>query len=134
MKEMIYQSERTIDVLEDSTYKNYHYVVLSHGIYPCGYVEVPKNNKLYGIDEVKIWDDYDINCHGDITYARNYLVINNNQIYKDSWFIGWNYAHYIDYKGGMDWVSDAITKKWTTTEIVAECKSVIDQLIEHKKE
>ena len=136
MKEMVYQSERTIDVLEDNYYKDHYYVVLSLGTHPCGYVEVPKSNKLYGIYMDKIWDKYDIKCNGGVTYTRRYLSLDNkNETYR-GWWIGWDYTHCWDYDGSLLKYSFDISdkKKWTTPEIVAECKSVIDQLIEYKKE
>lgn len=134
MKEMVYSStmSRRRDVLEDNYYKGYHYVVLSFGTHPCGYVEVPKGNKLYGLNMDSL--PY-IDCHGGVTYTRSYLGLDNNsKAYKDSWFIGWHYAHYMDYVGGLFVISDFNDKKWTTAEIVDECKSVIEQLIIYEKE
>ena len=132
MKEMIYKSERTREVLVDDFYKGYHYVVLSLGTHPCGYVEVSKRNKLYGLNMDRLPD---LDCHGGVTYTRSYLGLDNNsKAYNDSWFIGWDYAHYMDYMGGLFMISNVDNKKWTTAEIIAECKSVIDQLIEYEKE
>lgn len=44
------------------------------------------------------------------------------------WFIGWDYAHCTDYVGSISFNNFGTAKKWTTLEIINECKMVIDQL------
>jgi hypothetical protein len=63
-----------------------------------------------------------IDCHGGVTYSSVELVVANNK----GWYIGWDYAHYMDYSGYMP--CGSLTKKWTTHEMVSECKRVIDQI------
>lgn len=96
MKEIVYQKTSTREILVDDYYKNYHYVILSMGTHPCGYVEIPLGHKLHSINLSKLPD---INCHGGITYARNYLCINskNKETNYHGWWIGWDYAHSNDY-------------------------------------
>lgn len=62
-----------------------------------------------------------------MTYSREYL----RTVDKKGWFIGWDYAHYCDFAGyELEMPIDVRTggKKWTTSEIVNECKQVIDQI------
>lgn len=50
---------------------------------------------------------------------------------KKGWFIGWDYAHYSDFAGyelEMPVYMRTNGKRWTTAEIVEECKQVIDQI------
>lgn len=51
-----------------------------------------------------------------------------------SWFIGWDYAHYNDYSGlylNNDCVlmDELGLKKWKTSEIINDCKDLIDDII-----
>ena len=126
MKEMIYRDRVTtveeIERLADGNYKGLDYYVLSLGSHPCAYVDVG-GTALAG----KFYDDIDIDCHFGLTYSEDHLYTVN----KKSWFIGWDYAHYTDYSGYMGYMSFAAElKKWTTQEIVDECKAVIDQIVE----
>lgn len=124
IKEMIYSANR-IDPerIAEGTYKGFDYYVLNLGTHPCAYIDVTEtllNGKEYG--------DIDIQCHGGLTYSRNYLPT----VDKQGWFIGWDYAHYGDFAGyeimfSSDLQSDG--KHWTTGEIVDECKNVIDQIV-----
>lgn len=41
MKEMIYKETWSKELLEYNTYKGYNYAVVSQGVIPCGYVEIP---------------------------------------------------------------------------------------------
>ena len=63
-----------------------------------------------------------IDCHGGVTYSSVELVVANNK----GWYIGWDYAHCMDYSGYMP--CGSLAKKWTTHEMVSECKRVIDQI------
>lgn len=64
-----------------------------------------------------------------MTYSEEYL----NTVDKKGWFIGWDYAHHCDFAGYELALPTSLSshgKKWTTQEIVNECKEVIDQLVE----
>lgn len=123
IKEMIYSANR-IDPerIAEGTYKGFDYYVLNLGTHPCAYIDVTEtllNGKEYG--------DIDIQCHGGLTYSRNYLPT----VDKKGWFIGWDYAHscdFIGYELEMPIVIRTNGKRWTTAEIVNECKQVIDQI------
>ena len=130
IKPMVYQADRTQEILASGKYKDYQFYVLSLGTHPTAYVEIPKNNKLYGMDYDDIYDSgYDINCHFGLTYSKNFLY----GVKENSWFIGWDYAHYTDYAGyemRMPKHLKSNGKKWTTEEILQEVCEVIDQVIE----
>lgn len=117
-KEMEYGERRIIDVLLKGAYKDYEFVILNLGTHPTAYVRIPKNNKYYE----KGYDDIEVECHGGLTFARQDFHF-NPIVVKDSWWIGWDYAHYDDY-------SDYTTygKKWTTEEIFKEVVNVINEL------
>lgn len=127
IKKMEYQKTRKIELLYDAIYRNYHFYILNLGTHPTAYVEIPKNNKLYGIE----YHDIDINVHGGLTYSGDHLCIAKDNVLQ-GWFIGWDYAHCYDYAGyyNEDEFLAKQTKKWTTKEIIEECKYVINQLCE----
>ena len=125
MREMIYQATRLNppEQIASGNYKGFDYYVLNLGTHPCAYIDVSDT-------ELKQthYDDIDIDCHGGLTYSREYL----NTIDKKGWFIGWDYAHYCDFAGyelAMPTSLSSYGKKWTTQEIVKECETVIDQLV-----
>ena len=132
-----------------STYKNYKYVVLFFPMgHRCGYVQVPFWHKLY---EKDYEDFYNIKCHGGLTYSSHRLL---DKTYP-GWWIGFDCAHAGDlvdivscekYFGNIDKVErqrvEYLTSLYENTEMtktatvknldfcVAECKNIIDQLIE----
>ena len=124
MKEMIYSAKmlNPPEMLVDGEYKGFHFYVLNLGTHPCAYVDVTKTD-LNGKD----YESIDIECHCGLTYSREHL----NTVDKKGWFIGWDYAHYCDFVGyEVNMPIDLRTngKRWTTAEIVEECKQVIDQI------
>lgn len=133
IKPMIYQADRKLELLHSDKYKGYNYYILNLGTHPTAYVEIQKDNVLYGKDYNEIYDeDYDIDVHGGLTYSNSYLM----GIETVNWFIGWDYAHWNDYAGydlrfPSEWQTDS--KKWTTEEIIKECEDAIDQIIEIQK-
>lgn len=131
MKEMIYFAKRLNppEILADGEYRGLHFYVLNLGTHPCAYIDVTDTDLCF-----KDYSDIDIECHGGLTYAEEYL----NTVDKKGWFIGWDYAHYCDFAGyELQFPEYMITngKKWTTVEMVNECKGVIDQIVNvNKKE
>lgn len=126
MREMIYQKERLNppERIADGRHKGFDFYVLNLGTHPCAYIDV-SDTSLYGVD----YSNIDINCHFGLTYSYRFLAT----VDKRGWFIGWDYAHYTDYSGYDINSLYSLTsngKKWTTEEIVNECKEVIEQLIE----
>ena len=127
-KPMIYQKDRKIELLHKGNYKGYNYYILNLGTHPTAYIEIPKGNKLYGKDYNEIYEmGYDIDVHGGLTYSDNELML----VKSESWFIGWDYAHYDDYTPYDDELQKGLfqnLKKWTTEEIMEECKRAIEQI------
>ena len=122
-KEMVYSANRiNPERIAEGTYKGFAYYVLNLGTHPCAYVDVTET-LLNG----KEYDSIEIQCHGGLTYSRDYL----STVDKKGWFIGWDYAHYCDFSGyelEMPIYIRTNGKKWTTYEIINECKQVIDQI------
>lgn len=125
IKQMIYQKDRKTELLHKGNYKGYNYYILNLGTHPTAYIEIPKGHKLYQKD----YDDIYINVHGGLTYSDDILMGKKSE----NWFIGWDYAHYKDYAGFYEdlpnFVKNYNLKKWTTEEIIEECKNGIEQII-----
>lgn len=125
-KEMIYQADRKIEILETGTCFGLLYYILNLGTHPTVYVRIPKNNKFYG----KEISEIDINVHGGITYSEEGLHIGNEKA-TEGWYIGWDYAHYGDYIGfeeNYPILCRTGGKKWTTNEIFIEIREVCYQI------
>lgn len=135
MKEMIYQSTRLKEpeMLASGEYNGYNYYVLSQGTHPCGYVEIPHDSKYFNVD----YDNIPVECHGGLTYGRGFLV-GEATIDDNRYFIGWDYAHYGDYVGyRIGFIEESLhvfDAKYTTEDIIRECKDVIKQLIRLEEE
>lgn len=129
MKEMVYQKDEIMQVLYDNQYKGYKYYIISYGLYPCAYIEIPKGHKLYGAEN---YHEINVFVHGGLTYSKSYLYAIGKE---KSWFIGWDYCHAGDYAGFYEdapfntFKSIEHDKKWTTEEINQECKLCIEQII-----
>lgn len=119
MQEMIYKEGRISPVrLADGVYRGVPFYVLSLGTHPCAYVDIAPLG-LHAINE------RDIDCHGGITYHRDHLAT----VDHEGNFLGWDYAHCMDYSGDLPFLDLGYSKRWTTKEMVAECKNVIDQIV-----
>ena len=119
MQEMIYKECRIPPVrLADGVYRGVPFYVLSLGTHPCAYVDIAP----MGLHVIK---ERDIDCHGGITYHRKYLATVDHK----GDFLGWDYTHCRDYSGDLPFLDLWHSKRWTTKEIVAECKNVIDQIV-----
>ena len=129
MKEMIYDRE-AFCVLDEGSFLGYDYVIISYGTHPCAYVRIPENHPLYEVDYMDYTSEYDVDCHGGITYTNDGLYRNRPFVEKDGWWIGWDYNHIDNYNAtlasydGFNWQD----KKWTTEEILQEVAHVCKQL------
>lgn len=126
IKDMVYTSEKTRELLYHDKYNGYKYYILSLGSHPTAYIEIPKGYELYGVE----YDNIDLDVHGGLTYGCEYLKISDDNTLSDSWFIGWDYSHcndYVEYKCSSNYKEENL-KKWTTEEIIEECKNAIDLL------
>nr|DAI25547.1 MAG TPA: hypothetical protein [Caudoviricetes sp.] len=121
--EMVYKESRCEpQVLAHGFYHGRNYYVVSFGTHPCAYVDV--SDLLSMTREEQEYIENAIDCHGGVTYSSAKLVVEN----KTGWYIGWDYAHCMDYSGYMYILSGSLAKRWTTPEMVSECKRVIDQI------
>ena len=130
-REMIYKPEREIELLYIEIYKGFYCYILSLGTHPCAYVEMPRKHKLFGKQYWEIEEEYNINVHGGFSYSSSGLQTSESTTMEGSWFLGWDYAHCTDFYCFPDepiFTRGEYAKKWTTEEIIEECKNVIDQL------
>ena len=121
MKKMIYTREYKQTILDQGTYKGYDYKIVSYGLHPCAYIEIPKTNKFYN----KNYEYIDINCHGGLTFG-DFRDFGDGSKY----YLGWDYAHFGDYSGVYMFDMLPHGKKWKTEEILDEVFIAIDSLIE----
>lgn len=131
MKEMKYQLNRKIELLDSGKCLDFNYYILSLGTHPTAYIKIPKNHKYYNKD----YDEIDIDVHGGLTYSKHYLYTSENEK-LDGWFIGWDYAHLGDYLGYEEMYPSFLEmkeKKWTTKEIQKEVYEFCKQLKESDK-
>lgn len=126
MKEMVYKNRSTPEILDEGYYKQYHYAIVSLGSHPCAYVELPENNQYYGKD----YDNIPIECHGGLTYSAYGLLPTSHPEYKNGYWVGWDYAHYMDYTFFPIPDYECSGQIWTTEQILSEVKEVINQLCE----
>ena len=127
IKEMVYKPTfEPVKVLARDSYKDHEYVVVSYGVHPCAYVVIQEGQPYFDATD---YEDVEIECHGGCTWVDWGL---HGIIDKNSKVIGWDYGHYNDFSGTYlrDDFSPLFneTKRWTTEEIIAECKEVIEQL------
>lgn len=127
IKEMEYKSvvnkPKKYEILCQAWYMGYKVLIVNYFTHPCAYIGLPSNHKY---DHVYYEDIPDIDCHGGLTYSGDdHQVV--NELQNSGWFIGWDYAHFHDWCGTFPRLGD---KVWTTIEIIKECTSVVDQLID----
>lgn len=125
MGEMIYSEKRINppEVIFSEAYFGYTFYILSMGTHPCAYIQIPKNDKLFGMDYDDIENKYELNVHGGLTYTNSKL----KSVESEGWFIGWDYAHWGDYIGYADYSFE--DKKWDVRDIRNECENVIEQIV-----
>lgn len=125
IKEMVYTKNRYDEpiVLAHGNYHGRDFYIISFGTFPCAYIDV--SNLLNMTREEQKYIENAVDCHGGITYSGGKLPSVTDKI---GWFIGWDYAHCTDYVGSISFNDFGTAKKWTTLEIMNECKMIIDQL------
>lgn len=116
-------------VLTKGTEKDYKYVVVSRGIYPECYIQLPFKHKIARRNEYYI--NHHINLHGNASY---YGVNANGQIpYIDIGHrvLGWSYSQLGDFVGyykTYGYTPAVVMKEWKTEEIVNDIKRTVEQL------
>lgn len=126
MKEMVYQFERKIEVLDTGFCFGLLYYILNLGTHPTAYIKIPENHKFYGKDI----DEINLNVHYGVTYSNEGLYLEEGQKI-DGWFVGWDYAHCDDYMGYEERFPITYRtggKKWTTKEIYKEVRKACYQI------
>jgi hypothetical protein len=121
MKEMVYTNENSdnTEILYKGIYKEHKFCIVSHGGYPCAYVECKLDVEDCSDDKL-----FDVDVHGGFSYDGDaYWDSTDNLMY-----LGWDYAHSCDYKVWADGTSCGVIH-WTTELIYSDVKYVIDQLI-----
>lgn len=132
MKEMEYNKEIKRELLFQDNYKGYNFYILSLGMFPVAYIEIPESHKFYKKEYYEIYDIAFIDVHGGLTYSEGTLMINKDKV-LNGWFIGWDYGHAWDYISYDDDTFFINCKKWSTSEIYEEAKNVIEQIINFNK-
>ena len=92
MRETVYSANRICEVLHKGEYKGYKFYIINLGTHPTAYVEC----KLDGCNS---YDDErldGISVHGGFTFLDFGMWDCDSKNIK---FLGWDYAHYMDYAG-----------------------------------
>jgi len=147
MKEMIYGNNgRKSEILVNGTYKGIQYVVLNiRGTHPCCYVNLPEDHpwtRYVGDNSYANfncgYDEIPVECHGGLTFADDHLNCKTHyegdkrvvDVSLPGNWIGWDYAHCEDFTWYPGREPYKFEKVWTIAELIADCKKVIDQVIE----
>lgn len=130
IKPMIYKNLFDIfynynEILNEGIYRGYHYVIASLGTHPCAYIEIPEGHRYYN----EAYDEIPLDCHFGLTYTNDTGILNGDN-WRSGYWIGWDYAHLGDYYCAKGYSKSPLLKRWTTEEILAEVKNVINQLVE----
>lgn len=133
-KPMEYQNTRfeKAKVLCKGTYKNYDFIIVNMGTHPTAYVRLPHTHPAYE----KFYDL--VNPTPKDVFNQIFTFSDTSAHFKghldteipEGWYIGWDYAHIGDYVGSIFPNSSMTinTRKYTTTEIIADCESAINYL------
>ena len=132
MKEMVYQLQRKIEVLDTGYIFGYLYYILNLGTHPTAYIKIPSDHPYFN---VKDYNEIPLNVHGGLTFMNNNgLRIDENGGFIEGKFIGWDYAHAGDYCPFWDSKCDILgDKKWTTKEMQEEVRNACYQLEKARK-
>lgn len=112
-----FNTPRKSSIAAEGKYHGYRFMIIDRMSHPTAYVEVKPNHPFF--NKIDQYDQMDIDVHGRLTYA-DYM--------NDHFYVGWDYAHTGDYVAPFGSVDQ--DKKWTVDEIIEDCESVINQLIE----
>lgn len=116
------------ETIATGTHNGYDFLILWYRDHPNAYIRIPEGHPYYGKGYDEIDDKFMV--HGGFTFSDTNLSKNYNL--PDGWYLGWDYAHDEDFMRFPDgYVIDG--RKWTTSEITADCKKIIDEIIKEAK-
>ncbi len=109
------------------------------GTHPTAYIRLPKEHPLFDKDYAEaneLADDIEP-VHGWWTFSGNIPSTKLDEPIKEGYYLGFDAGHIQDYQPniladlypGSDFGTDS-GHRWTTEEMVDECKNGIDWLIE----
>lgn len=125
MKEIIYQSTRKQEIIEEGEYKGVKYAIINQGLFPTAYVENILNVDDYADELI---GGVDVHC------GFNFCSVPYWKDDESTTYLGWDYGHLGDYIGYYeDEIPSFGDKKWTYEEILAEVHSIIEQLLKIKR-
>jgi len=104
-----------VDNYRGMTYAITHLDFYGDMSWRCGYVAIPDDHPLHGVDYTDI--DEELEVHGGLTYSRESLTVDTNEPY--TWWLGFDTNH---------WGDNQITQSLKYVE--EECKKLIDQIVE----
>ncbi len=139
MKKMVYQRTRLhpFQVLYLGTYKRYTFFILNMGTHPTAYIKIPKSHPFFQKDYFECNPSTDF-LENIFTFSGNSLAFNNqlDTPVPEGWYLGWDHAHVGDWLGY--WSDEENIRqghrKYTTKEMIEECKLAIIYLIGIKDE
>lgn len=142
---MVYHHEHFAkpQVLYIGDYKHYTFFVLNLGTHPTAYIRLPENHPFYAKNYEEA-NHYFTNSQARLSYAFDDTFTfsdssvnfnsNLNRPVPDGWYIGFDRAHMGDWVG---FLSDEVNiragyRKYTTEDMIQDCKFAIDCLSEVK--
>jgi hypothetical protein len=131
MKPVVYADDHyeKCEVIASGHYNGLNYYVKNIGhMHPTAYVEIPQGHKAFCQKKL-----YDLECHYGVTFNEMYLGGVDDKGAREHQFVGWDYAHYGDYISYYKEKEELArhSHRWTTEEIVKECKEAIDWINEN---
>jgi len=114
-------------VLDKGECFGFEYYIITFGSYPCSYIKIPKEHKLYK----KHYRYIDLDVHGGLTYSADHILgVDETGL---NWYIGWDYAHAFDYQlfgkvDGelMEFKGHKYTLKELKLDVFEACKELKD--------
>ena len=130
MKPMVYQHTRLhpYQVLYLGSYKKYVFFILNMGTHPTAYIRIPESHPFFQKHYIECNPSMDF-----FTFSENSLAFNNqlDTPVPEGWYLGFDHAHLGDWLGY--WSDEENIRqghrKYTTEEMVEECKLTIVYLI-----
>lgn len=134
-KEMIYFFDEEAftqprEILAEDNIDGYEYIVLSYGMYPAIYINLPIESKIV---KIPLWRDMirtlDLihDFHGGVTDCTPNLDTGEREL-RTGYFVGWAYNTDEDFIAGKYFLNHAGGRRWTTAQLVREAEAAIESL------